>query len=141
VAAFLRADLVLDHHAGGAGTGVFDHRALDVERIAVAGIAVADQRHPAGGGAAVAHAVEHLSKGYEAGVRQAEPRRRHRKAAHEGDLEAGLGHEFRRQRVVTTGHDPDAGFGQQFAQAPGGSDGRHFGGSMPAALIAAAKDA
>ena len=38
VATLLRADLVLDHHAGCAGTRVFDHRALDVERVAVAGM-------------------------------------------------------------------------------------------------------
>ena len=76
VAAFLRADLILDHHAGRAGAGIFDHRALDVERIAVAGVAVADQRDLAGGGAAIAQAVEHLRKRDQPGVRQAEARGR-----------------------------------------------------------------
>ena len=70
VTAFLRADLILDHHAGGAGAGILDHRALDVERVAVAGVAVADQRDLAGGGAAVAQAVEHLGERDQPGVRQ-----------------------------------------------------------------------
>ena len=71
VAAFLRADLILDHHAGGAGPGIFDHRALDVERVAIAGVAVADHRDLSGAGTAVAQAVQHLSKRNQPGVRQA----------------------------------------------------------------------
>ncbi len=62
VAALLRADLVLDHHAGSAGAGVFGHRALHVERVAIAGVAVADDRHLACGRAAVAQRVEHLGE-------------------------------------------------------------------------------
>ena len=62
VAAFLRADLILDHDAGGAGAGIFGDGALHVQRIAIAGVAVADQRHLAGRRAAVAERVEHLAE-------------------------------------------------------------------------------
>jgi hypothetical protein len=72
VAAFLRADLVFDHHGGGTGAGILDDRALDVERVAIAGIAVADQRDFRCGAGAVAHAVQHLGERDQPGVRQRE---------------------------------------------------------------------
>ena len=74
VAAFFRADLILDHHRGGAGTGIFDHGALHIQRVAVAGVAVANQRNFCGRVAAIAHTVEHLGERDKAGIGQAEPR-------------------------------------------------------------------
>jgi len=72
VTAFLRADLVLDHHGRRAGAGVFRHRALDVESITVAGVAVSDHRNLAGAGAATAQTVEHLGERDQPSVRQPE---------------------------------------------------------------------
>ena len=44
VAAALRRHLVFDHHRGEPGARVALHRALDVDRVAEAGVAVADHR-------------------------------------------------------------------------------------------------
>ena len=60
--ALLGADLVFDHDRGGARAGIFDHRALHIERIAITGVAVADQRNFRGGAATVAQAVQHLAE-------------------------------------------------------------------------------
>ena len=60
--ALLRADLVFDHHRRSPGTGIFDHGPLDVQCIAVTGVAVADQRNRRGGAATIAQAVQHLAE-------------------------------------------------------------------------------
>ncbi len=119
MAAFFRADLILDHHRGGAGTGIFDDRALHVQGIAVAGIAVADQRNFARGGTAVAHAVQHLAKRNEAGIRHAEPCGGDGKAAHEGDFESSRGDKLGRERVEAPRHDGDRRFGKKLSQSLG----------------------
>ncbi len=62
VPAFFRADLILDHDAGGAGTRIFRDRALDVERVAVAGVAVSYDWQRARCRTAAAQSLEHFRK-------------------------------------------------------------------------------
>jgi hypothetical protein len=62
VAAFLGVDLVFDHHSRGTGTGIFDHRALDIQRVAVTSVTIADQRNLRSSAATVAQAVQHLAE-------------------------------------------------------------------------------
>ena len=46
MAAFLRADLILDMKPRDAGLLVFAHRADDVDGVAVAGVGIGDDRDP-----------------------------------------------------------------------------------------------
>ena len=108
--------LVLDHDAGEAGIGVARHRAFDVDGVAVAGVAIADHRD-GHGGTDVAALVEHLGVGNEPGVGQAETRRRHRQAAHEGQRITGPGNDAGRDGVVTARQDDQARFVQDLTQA------------------------
>ena len=62
VAAFLRAHLIFDHDRRGAGARIFDDRALHVERIAIAGVAVANDGKAGDGAATAPHAVQHLGE-------------------------------------------------------------------------------
>ena len=62
MAAFLRADLILDHHCRCARPSIFEHVALDIERVAVAGVAVTDHRDGCGRSTAAPQTVEHLGK-------------------------------------------------------------------------------
>ena len=108
--------LVLDHGAGEAGLGVAADGALDVERVAVAGVGVADHRdrHRI---ADVTPLLDHLGVGDQPGIRQAEPRGGDRESAHEADAEAGPLDHAGGQRVVAGRGDQQARLGDQRAQA------------------------
>ena len=106
MAAFFRQHLVLDLHCGGARLLQLANQAHDVERLAVSGIAVHQDRQ-AGGANQLASRVAQFFQGDDAEVRQ-----RHRGA--EGgagqvqSLETGLLGKARRQRVVRPRHADDA---------------------------------
>ena len=85
-AAALRKALVLDHDRGEPRPRVARHRPLDVDRVAVPGVSVADDRdrHRL---ADVSPLAEHLPERDEPRVGSADPGRGDREAAHEGDGE------------------------------------------------------
>ena len=104
-----------DEAVGAAAEGRGEDRALlvDHEDIRLALV-----------GAELVHLLlEGRDVGGEELIRQAEPRRRDRKAAHERDLEARGRDEFRRKSVIAAWHDLDAGLGEQFAQSLSGRHG------------------
>lgn len=86
VAAALGRELILDHHRREAGRGVPRHRALHVEGVAVAGVAVADHRKR-GRRADLAPGGDHLAIGDQPHIGRPDARRRHREARHEGRRE------------------------------------------------------
>lgn len=120
-------DLVLDEDASKARRCKAAHGALHTERIAVAGVAIAnDGNGPGGlvdgsawrlvlrrGGSGQTHAphvhgavpalVQDLAVGQEVRIRRAEPGSCDSKAAHEGHLEPGVLNELGRETVVRRG--------------------------------------
>jgi len=123
VAAALRRHLVLDHDARRADLRVAAHRARDVARVAVARVAVGDERDRLERGGDDAAAVLHLAVAHEARVGVA-PGRGDAEARHEGQLEAGPLHEARRDAVVAAGHRVDAAPAEQRPQLRRGRRGR-----------------
>ena len=90
--------LVLHHHRGDAGRGIARHQIGDRDRIAAAGVDVGDDR-------GVLH-LDHRTHGGQMRVPGQDGRIRHRmgggqlEAAAPDGVEAGLGGEFRGERVV-----------------------------------------
>ena len=112
--AALRRQLVFNHGAGEAGLGIALDSAFDVERVAIAGIGIADH----GDRSCVtdiAPLLDHFGIGDQAGIGQAEPRRGNREAAHEACLEAGAFNHPGRQGIETGRCHVDTGRRQQFA--------------------------
>jgi hypothetical protein len=128
VSAALRRELVLDHRAREAGLRVAGDRAAHVHRVAVAGVGVADHRDR-DRRADVPALIEHLAVGDQLRIRRADPSRRHREAAHEGEAEPGALDELRRERVEATRHHVEPGLVEERAEARGGSgrSGRRHG--------------
>ena len=129
-AAALGQALVLDHHRGEAGPGIARHRALDVERIAVAGVTVSDHRNRHRR-ADVPPLVEHLAERDQAGVGGGDPCGGDRQAAHEGNREPGPLHDARADRVMASGQNDQAGLGQKLSQSFG--PGAHWRAFRPIA--------
>ena len=115
-AAALRKALVLDHHRGEPRPRVARHRPLDVDRVAVAGVPVADDRDRHRG-ADVAPLVEHLPERDEPRVGGADPGRGDRETAHEGDGKSGPLHDPGTDRVVAAGEHHEAGLGEEASQS------------------------
>ena len=126
VAAFLRQQLVLDVHRGGAGVLEAAHHVHDVERLAVAGVAVHQQRQ-AGRAGDLADEEAHLVDGDHAEVGQAH-RRGHRGTGEIQRLEPGRLGLQRGLAVVRAGHLQDARPGEQRPEALAGGGGRQVGG-------------
>jgi hypothetical protein len=101
VPAFLRSHLILDHDGRSTCTHVFPHRALHVERIAIARITIADDEKIGRGLADAAQLIGHFGKGDESRIGHAEPGARDRKAAHERGLETRLMREPGRECIPT----------------------------------------
>jgi hypothetical protein len=99
VAAALRGDLVLDVQRRHAGRLVHLHGAPDVQRVAVAGVRVGDQRDVEDRGQ-VARMVGHLAEPGESEIGETEPRRRRAVAGHVHGGESGVLNEPRRNPVV-----------------------------------------
>ena len=118
MAAFLRQQLVLDMN--GAGAGFLEHadHMHDVERFAVTGVAV-DQQRQAGGAGDLADEERDFVDGDDAEVRQSH-RGRHRGARQIERLEAGGPGLQRRHAVMRARQAQDAGPLQQRAKAAAG---------------------
>ena len=126
VAAFLRQQLVLDVHRGGAGILERTHHVHDVQRLAVSGVAV-DQQRQAGGAGDLADEEAHLVDGDHAEVGHAH-RGGHRRA---GQIERVEPRRLCLQRslaVVRARHLQDARPGQQGTEALAGRGGGQIGG-------------
>src|SRR6185503_14893709 len=111
VAAALGNDLILELDRGGAGLFVSANQALDVERAAVAVVAVGDERHRCAGGAQRTHALDHLARANEADVGDAEERASDAEARHVDATSAGLRGDTSGERIVGAGRD-DRAFGE-----------------------------
>ena len=115
MAAALGHHLIFEHDAGKAGAGVALHGALDIERVAKAGVAIADQRDR-DRRAKIAALIEQFPIGNQAGIRQTKAGGRYGKAAHERDWETGLFDQLRGQGIMAAGHEQQTGLGEQGAQ-------------------------
>ena len=113
MAAALGEVLVLELDGVGAGALEQTHGALDIERIAVAGVGVDDEMR-ADAVADQRQRLDHLAHADEADVGPAEPRVGDGRAGDVERLEAGLLGDQRRQRIVDAGRDQDR------RAAPGG---------------------
>ena len=119
VAALLRPDLVLQEAAGRAGGDQLVDGAVDVERIAVAGVGVDDDRDrdahadPPG-------AVDHLGLGQQAHVGLADGGGGDRVAGDEGHREADALGDPRRERVEDAGEGDRADFVEDATDSCGG---------------------
>ena len=129
VAAFLRQYLVFDLHRGGAGVLQLAHQTHDVERLAVAGIAV-HQHRQASSPDELASGVAQFFQGNHAEVGQGH-RRAERRAGKIQRLEAGALREAGRKRVVRARHADNARLGQQGLQAFAGGTVRLRRGIKP----------
>ena len=126
VAAFLRQQLVFDMHRGGAGILEAAHHVHDVERLAVAGVAIDQQRQPGRAGD-LAHEEAHLVHRDDPEIGQAH-RGGHRRARQVQRLEPrGLGLQ-RCLAVMGARQAEDAGAAEQGTQAlAGGGNGKISG--------------
>src|SRR3989475_302337 len=104
MAAALGPDLILQEHAGCTGVDQLVHRADHVQRVAVAGVGVDNDRDLDRAADAI-RGRHHLGLREVAEVRQAELRGRHAVAGAEGQGKAGALHELRAQRVVHAWED------------------------------------
>ena len=128
VAALLRQQLVLDMHRRGAGVLEAAHHVHDVERLAVAGVAV-DQQRQTGGARDLADEEAHLVHRDHAEVGDAH-RGGHRGAGQIQRLEPGRLRLQRGHAVVRARHLQDAGAGEQRAETLAGGGGRQIGGNQ-----------
>jgi hypothetical protein len=124
VATALRGELVFDHQTRKTRLRVAFDAALDVERVAVSGVGVADHGNR-DRGTDVATLVEHFRVADKPGIGSREPRRRDRKPAHEGQWKTRPLDQTRGKGVEAARHRDDAGFCEQRAQ-PIGRRGRHL---------------
>ena len=83
------------------------HRALNVQRIAVAGVGVDDQRRR-DAVADQSQRIRHFRQGHEADIGTSEPRVGDARAGDVERLEAGVGGERGGQGIVDAGRDHDA---------------------------------
>ena len=128
VAAFLRQQLVLDMHRGGAGILEAAHHVHHVERLAVAGVAVHQQRQ-AGRAGDLADEEAHLVHRDHAEVGDTH-RCGHRRARQIERLEPrGLGLQ-RRHAVMRARHTQDAGSREQRPETFAGGTVRQVGGNQ-----------
>jgi hypothetical protein len=118
VAAALRGELVFDHQGRKTRLRVALDAALDVERIAIAGVGVADHGNRYCG-TDVAALVEHFRVADEPGIGNREPRRRDRKPAHEGQWKTRSFDQAGGKGVEAARHRDDAGLCEQRAQPIG----------------------
>ena len=115
VPALLGHDLVLELDPGDAGLLVELHGADDVDRVAVAGVGVGDDRD-VDGGDDPAGVVDHLRARQQTHVGAADQRGRRPEAGHVDRVEAGLLDQPGAQRVVGARGDQRRGPADQFAQ-------------------------
>jgi hypothetical protein len=121
VAASLRPDLVLQEAAGGPGGDQLDDGAVGVQRVAVAGVGVDDDRDrhaqadPPG-------TVDHLGLGQQAEVGLADGGGGDRVAGDERHREAGPVGELRREGVEDAGEGDGADLGQDAVDARAAHD-------------------
>ena len=105
MAASLGGELILDHDAGKTCSGKRFDSASDIRDIAMAGIAITDDRK-SGRFDDRSTLVQHFSHTQKAGVRCGNPGSGHGKPAHESQLEPGTLDQPGRKPVIATGHDP-----------------------------------
>ena len=124
VAAAFRRQLILDHHRRAAGLGKAMQGAADVHRVAIAGIAIGNQRDRDGVGD-VAGLIDHLAIAHQPQIGRADPAGRGGKARHEGQIIAFLRDQLGRERIETAGHDMAFVLHQQGLQGLSGQHRHH----------------
>ena len=95
-----RSQLILDHGTGKSRLRIALNRPFDIERIAVAGIGVADHRHRHRV-ADIAPLFQHFGIGDQPGIRQTQLGPRNRETAHKTGVKARPLDDPRRQGVKT----------------------------------------
>src|SRR5437667_1767236 len=128
MAAALGHNLVFEQYPGGAASRELLHRALHVVQVAVAGIAVGDDRDGYARGHTT-NGVGHFAQGDEVQVRQAEQRRAGAETADENGLKPGLLDDQRGEDVMGAQAANNSGQDEQFAESFGAV---LRGGSFPA---------